>query len=306
MDERRFDNGILHHCSCERMAELPPDEIALTVTSPPYWNAIDYEQHSKDPSQWYRTREGGPYEGYLDEVQGVFDAVLRVTKPGGFCAIIIGTVLHESKHYPVPHDVTARLQQCGWDFHQDITWNKVTGGVKRARVTIQHPYPGYYYPNLMTESILVFRKPGEEPIYRNRSKEERAANEIVIDDVFKRDIANNVWHIAPIPPNQAVHPCAYPEELPYRLITLYSYRGDTVLDPYMGVGTTPKVANALGRKFIGYEISERYFSICCLRVSQALQLRKEQLVARFDKISHANNLPGQPELFAVDETKEGA
>ncbi len=306
MTENRFERGVLFFSSCERMSDLPPDEVSLTVTSPPYWNAIDYEQHSKDPSQWYRTRKGGLYEDYLTEMQSVFEQVLRVTKPGGFCAVIIGTVLHTGKHYAAPYDVTARLQQSGWEFHQDITWNKVTGGVKRARVTIQHPYPGYYYPNIMTESILVFRKPGEQPIYRNRSKDERAQNQIAINDVFKRDIANNVWHIAPIPPNQAVHPCAYPEEIPYRLITLYSYKDDIVLDPYMGVGTTPKVANALQRKFVGYEISERYYSICCQRVNEPLQLREKQLIARFEKVSHELNGTIQEELFPIDETKKGA
>ncbi|MBZ0255480.1 site-specific DNA-methyltransferase, partial [bacterium] len=134
-----------------------------------------------------------------------------------------------------------------------------------------------------------------------RSKEEQAQSQIAIDDVFKRDIANNVWHIAPIPPNQAVHPCAYPEEIPYRLISLYSYRGDVVLDPYMGVGTTPKVANALGRKFAGYEISERYYSICCQRIHEKLQLRKLQLIARYDKMAHEQDQVIQPEFFPVDE-----
>ncbi|MBI1390350.1 MAG: hypothetical protein GC154_18080 [bacterium] len=276
-----FSRGVIYHRSCEDLAGQPPDEVALTVTSPPYWNAIDYARHDSDPGAWYRTREGGPYCDYLDEMEQLFGLVKDVTRPGGFCAIVIGTVLFESRHYPVPHDLTARLQASGWEFHQDIVWNKVTGGVKRARVVIKHPYPGYYYPNIMTESILIFRKPGGEAIYRGRGAEELKKNRLTIDDVFKRDVANNVWHIAPIPPKQAIHPCAFPEEIPYRLIQLYSYKNDLVLDPFMGIGSTPKVASALERRFIGYEILESYFQIARRRIEEPLYIRKRQLIARF-------------------------
>ena len=102
--------------------------------------------------------------------------------------------------------ITERLlRDIGWEFHQDIIWNKVTGGVKRAGLFIQRPQAGYYYPNIMTEYILVFRKPGE---FRRGKKQA-----LDIDDLFKRDIANNIWHIAPIPPRTIDHPCPFPEEL---------------------------------------------------------------------------------------------
>lgn len=278
--------GLFLH-SCESMPELVDDSIVLTVTSPPYWNAIDYEQHQSDSNQWYRTRKGGPYEEYLELMERIFREVLRVTRPGGFCAIIIGTVLHQKKHYPVPMDFTARLCGLGWDFYQDIVWHKVTGGVKRARVTIQHPYPGYFYPNLMTESILIFQKPGGMPLYKNRSREDLEDNRYPIDDLFKREIANNIWHIAPVPPGFMDHPCPFPEEIPYRLIQLYSYQGDTVLDPFMGTGTTPKVAHSLNRKFFGYELSEKYYLAAGQRINEPLRLRKEQLTAKFVKIAHS-------------------
>lgn len=300
MNQRRFNDGsALIHGSCEAMAGLPEESVSLTVTSPPYWNAVDYELHEKDPSQWYRNRDGGPYLDYLDDLQDMFSLVMRATKPGGLCALVIGTVLHKSKHYPVSYDLASRLQTAGWEFHQDITWNKVTGGVKRARLTIQHPYPGYFYPNIMTESILVFRKPGGELIYKNRSRDELDANRYPIDEVFKHDIANNVWHIAPIPPKQAKHPCAFPEEIPYRLIWLYSYKGELVLDPYMGIGSTPKAARALGRRFIGYEKSKRYFDMACMRVFEPLALRPRQLIAKFDKADYTPAAFDQQTLFEI-------
>ncbi len=278
--------GLYQH-SCQSMPELENDSVTLTVTSPPYWNAIDYNQHHQDNTQWYRTRNGGPYEDYLKEMKQCFSEVLRVTQPGGFCAVVIGTVLMNKKHYPVPFDLTVLLTQNGWEFHQDITWYKVTGGVKRARVTILNPYPGYFYPNLMTEFILIFRKPGGEPIYKNKTELEREENRLPIDDLFKKEMANNIWHIAPVPPNKAIHPCAFPEEIPYRLITLYSYKNDLILDPFMGVGTTPKTAYHLQRRFAGYEIMEKYIHISQQRIFEPLYLRPQQLITKYEKFPYS-------------------
>lgn len=273
----------LYAKSCERMDEVPDGAVDLVVTSPPYWNAIDYEQHVEDPSAWYRTRKGGPYEEYLDWLERCFREVRRVLKPGGFCAVVIGTVLFEGRHYPVPHHFTTLMtERLGFLFHDEITWHKVTGGVKRAGVTIQKPYPGYYYPNIMTESILIFRKPGPA-VHQERNIQEKEAAAFEIDDLFKREIANNVWHIAPVPPNHLPHPCPFPEEIPYRLIRMFSYPGDTILDPFMGIGTTAKVARALGRHYIGYDVQPAYIEIARRRLNEPLHLR-QQLVAIFEKV----------------------
>lgn len=278
---------IIHHHSCEAMPEIKTDSVALTVTSPPYWNAIDYDIHASNKAEHYRTRayaQGyADYTDYLDWLDRVFKEVLRVTKPGGFCAIVIGTVLLNGQHYPVPFDLITRLTQSGWLFHQDIIWHKCTAGVKRAGVTIQKPYPGYYYPNIMTEYILVFRKPGE-PIYKAHSIEEKERSSYAISKLFTYDIANNVWHIAPVPPDQLDHPCPFPEEIPYRLIQLYSYRGDLVLDPFAGSGQTTKVARHLKRKFVGYETIEKYVQLAEARLDEELHIRPQQLIARFEKI----------------------
>ncbi|HEY4689377.1 MAG TPA: site-specific DNA-methyltransferase [Anaerolineae bacterium] len=279
-------NQIFQH-SCESMPELSDNSVSLTVTSPPYWNAIDYDIHASDKSQYYRTRAYSngyaEYSNYLDWIDRIFSEVLRVTKPGGFCGIVIGTVLQDGKHYPVPFDVTSRLAQRGWEFHQDIIWHKTTAGVKRAGVTIQKPYPGYYYPNIMTEYILVFRKPGPA-IYQNRSEEEKRAAQYPINRLFTMDVANNVWHIAPVPPDHLEHPCPFPEEIPYRLITMYSYPGELVLDPFVGSGQTPKVASWLERQYVGYEIIAKYVELTQHRIHKPLALRPKQLIAVFDKV----------------------
>ncbi|MGI6620633.1 MAG: DNA-methyltransferase [Bacillota bacterium] len=310
--------------SCQSMDELPDGSVSLTVTSPPYWNAIDYDRHVEDARQYYRTRSYSvgyrDYKDYLSWLKNIAGEIFRVTKPGGFMALVIGTVLLERKHYPVPFDVVSLLagdagngpdaldagefanrrtasndpmaynagyyrQASGpsWEFHQDIIWHKVTGGVKRAGVFLQHPYPGYYYPNIMTEYILVFRKPGP-PIYKGRSDTEKQDAKAETDKLFTNEIANTVWHIAPVPPGHIEHPCPYPEEIPYRLIRLYSYPGDLVLDPFCGSGQTLKVARHLGRHFVGYDINRKYVDLAWARLREPLAIRREQLVAVFEKI----------------------
>lgn len=287
-------NKIFMH-SCEEMPELKADSVALTVTSPPYWNAIDYDIHANDKSKHYRTRayaEGyTEYEEYLNWLQSIFSEVFRVTKPGGFCAVVIGTVLQKGRHYPVPFDAITRMARIGWEFHQDIIWHKCTGGVKRAGVTIQKPYPGYYYPNIMTEYILVFKKPGEA-IYKNTPEAKKKKSAYPINRVFTMDIANNVWHIAPVPPDHLDHPCPYPEEIPQRLISLYSYQGDLVLDPFAGSGQTLKVAKHLKRKYVGYEIIKKYVNLTEKRLTEPLSLREYQLIATFDKVQKDEPLGG--------------
>lgn len=281
-------NGpIIYDKTCEDLSDLSDDQVMLTVTSPPYWNSVDYDRHAEDPDQWYRTRRyeaaGRDYHDYIEWLGRVFDGLLKKTAPGGHCAIVIGTVLLEGQHFPVPFHLTSRMIQAGWLFHQDFIWHKVTGGVKRAGTFIQKPYPGYYYPNQMTEYILVFRKPGP-PIYSKRSKEEKVAAAVEVDRLFTLDVAHNLWNIPPVPPGHLDHPCPFPEEIPYRLIRLYSYPGDFVLDPFAGSGQTLKVARALGRRAIGYEIVKKYVEYARRRANEPLHLRAMQIVARFEKV----------------------
>ena len=277
----------IFHKSSENMDELPDGCVTLTVTSPPYWNAIDYDRHSRNPDEYYRTRRYAvgysEYEEYLAWFGRISGEVLRVTRPGGFYAVVIGTILLEGKHYPAPFDVTGMLFRNGWDFHQDFVWHKVIGGVKRAGVFIQNPYPGYFYPNIMTEYILVFRKPGPS-IFEGKSAEEKERAKVETERLFTNEISNTVWHVAPVPPGFLDHPCPFPEEIPFRLISLYSYPGDLVLDPFCGSGQTLKVARYLGRRYVGYDISEEYVRLSRSRVLEEPGIRAEQLIAVFDRI----------------------
>jgi site-specific DNA-methyltransferase (adenine-specific) len=305
-------SGIFNK-SCEHMDEVPAESVALVVTSPPYWNAIDYEQHVADPTEWYRTRRGGTYEEYLGWLRVCFAEVFRKLKPGGFCAVIIGTILNERKQYPLPQHLVAILEELGYEFHEDIVWSKVTGGVKRAGVTIQHPFPGYYCPNIMTENILVLRKPGPR-IYTEQTEDGKVRSRYDINSIFTREIANNIWHIAPVPPHYLPHPCPFPEEVPYRLIMLYSYIGDAVLDPFNGIGTTTKVAHAMERNYYGYELQAKYVEVALQRLDEPLRLR-DQLIPVYEKIpvtdspyqrslENHKRKKGQMTLFATRDARE--
>ncbi len=260
--------------SCLQMPEVADSTISLTITSPPYWNAIDYDIHSKDQAAWHRERAygafGSTYAMYLKNIEKAFTEVLRTTIPGGFCAIVVGTILHKRRHYSTPMAITERLQALGWDFHQDIIWNKVTGGVKRAGSYIQHPRAGYYYPNIMTEYILIFRKQGEV----RRGKE----TAITVDKLFTKDIANNIWHIAPVPPKTIAHPCPYPEELARRLVLLYSQAGDIILDPFIGSGQTAVAALRHKRQCVGYDTEMKYLQLTKKRLNPLPPTRKYHLV----------------------------
>src|SRR5205807_846580 len=125
---QRFVNEVYIQ-SCEQMSQLADAVVDLTVTSPPYSNAIDYESHVADPSANYRPRQAVNYEDYLAFLERCFEETLRVTRPGGFCAVVIGTVLNKGVHTPLPFHLVSRMERLGWEFHQDIIWSKVTGGV---------------------------------------------------------------------------------------------------------------------------------------------------------------------------------
>lgn len=266
-------NSIINADSKD-LSKIGNNKVTLTVTSPPYHNAINYQEHTTS-EKWYRGTVGASLENWLDEMKTVFSQVYQVTKPGGFCCIVIGNEIIEEKiKLPLPALLLVELTKMdiGWKFFEEIIWNKVTGGKKRFRVTVQHPYPTYYYPNMMHEQIIILRKP---PFHNVKDKKSK----LIIDNIMKKEIANSVWHIAPMPPSyRKFHPAAFPEEIPYRLIQLYSNVGDLVLDPFVGSGQTTKIARYLKRKYIGVDKSEKYTKIAKKRTAEPPALRKMQLV----------------------------
>lgn len=233
------------------------EKFQLTVTSPPYLDAVDYESYEGTHTVDYTGKDDthdveNKIEAWRDTQSEIFSGVYSATKEGGFCAVIIGTTKCDGQFVDLPAEFSQMMTtELDWKLQEKITWHKITGGNSNFGTTIQHNYPKYYQANQLTEQILVFRK-GEHG-RRNRKEEE-----IQLNDFVKSEVANNIWNIPPTPHNTIEHPCPYPAEIPHRLISLYTWEGEAVLDPMSGSGTTVKVAKALNRKSLGIEIEPKF------------------------------------------------
>lgn len=243
---------------------LPSVEQAdLTVTSPPYLDAIDYDDYDGTRSSDYTERDGERLDKWKEMQRKIFQDVYDATTDGGYCAVVIGDVIDQNDEFrPIASHFATMMDELGWTFQERISWAKPTGGSSRFGVFVQHPHPTYYYPNRQSEQIQIWSK-------GDGRTEKRDDHTVEIDGVMKKEVANDVWHVAPVPPNKASteHPCPFPEELVHRLVTLYTYPGETVLDPMMGAGTTPFVADALDRNAIGIDIREQYVEAARERLS---------------------------------------
>lgn len=262
------DSIRLVHGSCTDASRLCPDligRVTLAVTSPPYHNAISYESHATSAETNYRPRQGIDYANvYLPLMDDAWRAMHTLLRPGGYLAVNVGTVLENGYHHPLPMDIVSQLTatEGEWEFIRNIMWHKVTAGVKRAGSVIQHKLPGYWYPNIMTEHIIVVRKPGPAlPV-----------NTDVPDEWWEE-----VWDLAPVPPRSVDHPAPFPEDLPHRLIRMLSMPADIIADPFNGSGSTTKAASDLDRIGVGFDIEQKYLELAYERRSAPTAVRKVQL-----------------------------
>jgi len=269
-------NDIVSANSKELTKFIKPNSVSLTITSPPYRNAINYSQHvdneknSKKIS--FRGNVGTTTKKYLDEMEQIFSEVLKVTKPGGFCCIVIGDEVDNGKLVPLSSLLISRLvkeeeEELGWHLRDTIIWNKVTAGRNgagnRFGIFVQHSFPTYYRSNIMHEYIIVLEKGGEKTPF-DRTKAER----IPLNRAMKRQVALSIWDITPVPPRVIKHPAVFPEQIPWRLIQLYSKKKDVVLDPMNGSGQTTKIAKLLGRNFIGVDLRKPYVKLAKKRLNE--------------------------------------
>jgi DNA modification methylase len=281
----------LIHGSSTEATQLCPDlkgKVALVVTSPPYHNAISYDSHTSDSSENYRPRQETDYEGvYLKLLDDVWDQMWEMLVPGGYLAINVGTVLDQGHHFPLPQDIISRLMHSNreWKFVRSIIWHKVTAGVKRAGSVIKHQLPGYWYPNIMTEHIIIVRKKG--PVRKLNSE---------VPSVWW----DQVWDLAPVPPRFIDHPAPFPEDIPHRLIRMLTQPGEWVVDPFNGAGSTTKAAYDLQRYSVGFDLEEKYISLAEKRLSTSTTVRSSQI--QIAPISARDFVPGKTR----GETRHGA
>lgn len=231
---------------CRDMREIPDSSVHLIITSPPYFNApFDYPGLFKD------------YDEFLDLMKVVAKELRRVLAPGRIACFVTQDVRIKGNLYPVVADINKIMMEGGFTYRDRIIWRKPEGYIRisrRSGVQIQHPYPMYFYPDNIFEEILIlqngkYRYPKINPEFKSSMIDTREFNEgkwyLSIWDIT---------NVLPLKGRTEEGIAAFPEEIPRRLIKLFSFVGETVLDPFLGSGTTTKVARQLGRNSYGYEI----------------------------------------------------
>lgn len=232
--------------NCMAMNELDDSSIHLIITSPPYFNApFDYEGLFSSYQQYLGVQKKFAAEAY------------RVLSEGRIFALNIDDMLVDGTKYPIVADATKIFLEAGFRYRDRIIWKKPDGYLrisKRSGVILQNPFPMYYYPDNLLESIVIFQKGKFD--YKSIAKEKRELSKVDIKEFQNNNWHKTLWEMTNVLPGSALEKniAAFPEQLPYRIIKLYSYIGETILDPFLGSGTTMKVARLLKRNSIGIEI----------------------------------------------------
>ena len=246
--KRSLDRIFAH--SSEEMRELPDRSVHLMVTSPPYNVGKEYDEDLT-----------------LDDYRGLLKRVLaetfRVLVPGGRACVNVAN-LGRKPYIPLHAYVIEDASDAGFFMRGEVIWNKAAGaGVSTAWGSWRSPSN----PTLRDthEYILVFQKP---PFKRNKPVEGRVAT-VSRDDFL--EFTKSVWTFGPESARRVGHPAPFPVELPRRLIQLYTYSDEVVLDPFMGTGATALAAVGSGRRYVGYELNEAYIERAGERIARLVQ-----------------------------------
>lgn len=234
------------------MAELKPASVALVVTSPPYFAGKEYEA---------ALGEGhvpATYLDYLGMLRDVFDECKRVLEPGGRIAVNVAN-LGRRPYRSLASDVTAILQDdLGLLLRGEIVWVKAEGASGSCA-----------WGSFRKATNPVLRDVSERVIVASKGRFDRArkGESTVSTDEFM-EATLDVWRIAPESARRVGHPAPFPVELPQRLIELYTFRNDLVLDPFLGAGSTAVAAVRTGRRFCGYDTDPAYVELARRRVAE--------------------------------------
>ncbi len=270
--ERRVQSVSSNHKlilgDARKLGRIKDSSVHLALTSPPYWTLKEY---NKIPGQLGSISD---YERFLDELDRCWRECFRVLVPRGRLVIVVGDVLlsrrkHE-RHQAIPlhADIQTRCRRLGFDNLAPIYWYKIASAAYEAEGNGGGFLGKPYEPNAIVkhdvEYILMERKPGD---YRSPDPKTRLLSIIPADkhSIWFRQVWEDVKG-----ESTRHHPAPFPEELANRLIRMFSFVGDTVLDPFVGTGTTMVAAARAGRNSIGVEIDPSYISLAQDRLSKAL------------------------------------
>ncbi|HKZ43671.1 MAG TPA: site-specific DNA-methyltransferase [Anaerolineales bacterium] len=240
--------------SAEDMKELPADCIHLVVTSPPYNVGKVYDQDQT-------------LEDYLSFLEDIWREVKRVLVPGGRLCINVAN-LGRKPYIPIHALIIPGLLRCGFLMRGEIIWNK---GSSAGSSTAWGSWRSASNSSLrdIHEYILVFSK----DTFQRKNPNKR-------EDTISRDefleATRSVWDLPTVSARRIGHPAPFPEELPRRLIELYTFKDEVILDPFMGSGQTALAAIKSDRHFVGYEIETEYVDLALKRIQQLRMKRKNQ------------------------------
>lgn len=263
MDTQPFyknDHITIYNKDSSVMSETKDNSIGLVVTSPPYWDLKNYKSNGQ-------IGLGQSYEEYLEKLTNILKESKRVLVPGRYFAMVIGTRISDGELKHIPMDVIDIFKKLKMTLKKEFIWLKPKGtqGLWQRGTTQflkKKPYPGAININIQHEFIHLFQKEGEFKANGNDK----------LTEEFIKEVAWSVWNL-PVS-RQKQHPAPFPLSIPERLIKIYSHKSETILDPFLGSGTTAVAALNLGRSCIGYELSKEY---CKIVVENITKPKNEKL-----------------------------
>ena len=256
-----------------RLACLDDNSVHLVVTSPPYWTLKEY------PETAAQLGAIAGYEDFLDELDHVWRECERVLVPGGRICCVVGDVCVPRKktgrHYIVPlhADIQVRARRLGLDCLTPVIWHKIANGVMEATGNGAAYYGKPYQPGGVIKNdieYILFLRKGMG--YRSPSRTQQALS--MLTKIEMQRWFRSLWTDIRGASTRAGHPAPYPAELAERLIRMFSFAGDIVLDPFAGSGSTTTGAIRAGRNSIGYEIEPAYLRLADQRLAREIEVHR--------------------------------
>lgn len=243
--------------SAENMKELPSNSIHLMITSPPYNVSKEYDEDLS-------------LKEYLQLLENAFKETFRVLVNGGRACINVAN-LGRKPYIPLSDYISKIMIEIGYNMRGEIIWNKAASA---SPSTAWGSWQSAANPILrdIHEYILIFSK--------GDYKREKGIKENTITKIQFMEWTKSIWTMNAESARRIGHPAPFPEELPFRLIQLYSFKDDVILDPFMGSGTTAVSAIKSERKFVGYDISQEYINLAERRLKPYF----EQNILKFETI----------------------